>query len=230
MADFVVHDDPQGSEGWFRSRAGVVTASMFAVARSTLSRGKEKGQPTAAARKYAFQLALERIAGGPVGNSGFETWQMRRGRELEPQARALHEFQCGLTVEQAGFITTPCGRFGASADGLIAPDGGAEYKCFTDADKIREITLDGDPSMVADQMQGGMAIAVRQWWHLGLYCPDLWPVGKELTVIPMQRDEEYIGALWDDLRRFDALVEEYAARLRGDDSIPGLDDIEETAA
>lgn len=230
MPDFVVHDVPQGEDEWFRVRAGVITASMFGVARSTLSRGKGAGQPTAAARKYAFQLALERLAGGPVNGSQFETWQMRRGRELEPQARALHAFQYDLAVEPAGFVTTPCGRFGCSADGFFEPDGGAEYKCFTDADKVREIVLDGDPSVAMDQMQGGLAITGRSVWHLGLYCPDLWMVGRELTVIPAERDEAFIAALWDDLRRFDALVEEYAARLRGDDSVPGLDDLAESAA
>lgn len=222
MADFVTHDAPQGTDQWFADRAGVITASMFSVARGVLTRGKDKGKPNAPARKYAFQLAVERLSGQPIGG-GFETWQMRRGRELEPKARALHEFQHGVSVQSVGFITTPCRRFGCSADGLIAPDGGAEYKCFTDPDKIREIALDGDPSLVADQMQGGMAITGRAWWHLGLYCPDLWSVDKELTVIPMQRDEDYIAALWTDLERFNALVEEYAARLK-DDALPFMDD------
>jgi hypothetical protein len=229
MSDFIVHDCEGGSDAWFQARAGVITASMFTVARSKLKTGKDKGGPTSPARKYAFQLALERIAGQPIGG-GFETWQMRRGRDLEPQARALHAFQHDVTVCPAGFVTTPCGRYGASADGFIDPDGGAEYKCFTDADKIREIAIDGDPSMVADQMQGGMAITGRKWWHLGLYCPDLWPVGRELTVIPMERDEAYIEALWADLREFNALVEEYETQLRGDaHALPFLDDLEGAA-
>lgn len=212
MADYIVHDAEQGSEDWFCDRAGVITASMFSVARGKLTRGKDKGKPNAQARKYAFAVALERIAGQPMGG-GYETWQMRRGRELEPQARALHAFQHDLSIEEAGFITTSCGRFGASADGLIGTDGGAEYKCFLDPDKIREIAIDGDPSLVADQMQGGMAITGRQWWHLGLYCPDLWTVGRELTVIPMARDDDYIDELMADLRQFDELVQHYASLL-----------------
>ncbi|AOE60405.1 hypothetical protein QZH45_14320 [Pseudomonas corrugata] len=35
---------------------------------------------------YAFELAVERIGGAPL-DGGFETWQMRRGHELEPEAR-----------------------------------------------------------------------------------------------------------------------------------------------
>ena len=51
-----------------------------------------------------------------------------------------------------------------------------------------------------------------------------------VTVIPMDRDEAYIDALWVDLHRFDGLVEAYAAQLRDDDSIPGIDALEHSAA
>lgn len=220
MGDFVICDHEQGTEGWFADRAGVISASMFSVARARLKSGKQKGQPTAEARKYAFRLALERISGRASESLAYETWQMRRGRELEPDARRLHSFQYGLEVREVGFLKTTCGRFGASPDGLIEPAGGCEYKCFTDPDKVREILLDGDASLVMDQMQGGMMVSGRDWWHLGLYCPDLWVIGYELEVIPAERDQAYIEALREDLERFDAVVEDYVARLHERATMP----------
>lgn len=220
MGDFVICDHEQGSAGWFADRAGVISASMFSVARERLKNGPQKGQPSTKARKYAFQLALERISGRASESSAYETWQMRRGRELEPDARLMHSFLHGVEVQSCGFMKTACGRFGASPDGLISDDGGAEYKAFTDSDKIREIVLDGDPSMVMDQMQGGMMITGRNWWHLGLYCPDMWVAGMEFTVIPAERDEAYIEELREDLERFDAVVEDYVAQLRERATMP----------
>lgn len=116
------------SEGDARAVAGYKTAPRAESIQLALQ-GKPVGQPTEAALNYAFNLAVERIAGEALDN-GFETWQMRRGHELEPMARMEHEMQTGLIVQRAGFVTTDDGAFGASADGLIGEDGGSEYKCF----------------------------------------------------------------------------------------------------
>jgi len=49
---------PQGSPEWHAARAGVITASMFKVARAKLQKGANAGQPTEAAKNYAFRLAV----------------------------------------------------------------------------------------------------------------------------------------------------------------------------
>src|SRR5690606_922982 len=97
------------------------------------------------AKNYAFRLAIERISKTPL-DEGFETWQMARGHELEPAARMAHEVRHGVLVEEVGFITTDDGKFGASADGFIDDDEGAEYKCFVSPEKLRAIYLTGDTS------------------------------------------------------------------------------------
>jgi len=244
----------QGSEEWHQARAGVITASMFEVARSRVDGltdqqqlyvdamlsgkseaaareaggykaaptstavkraldGEKIGRPSDAALNYAFGLAIERISGEPLDN-GFETWQMRRGHELEPDARMEHEMQTGLIVQRAGFVTTDDSVFGASADGLIGEDGGSEYKCFLAPEKLRAFHIDNDASDVLDQVQGCMWITGRKFWHVGMYCPALAPVGRQLWWREFARDDDYIEALEDDLWQFKLLVDEFEAKLR----------------
>jgi hypothetical protein len=176
-------------------------------------RGEPVGDWSDAAKDYAFRLAIERISGAPL-DEGFETWQMKRGHELEPQARMEHEAQTGLFVERAGFVTTDDGLFGASADGLIGAEGGSEYKCFVSPERLRLILLEHDFSEVVDQAQGCMWITGRKWWHAGLYCPALEPIGKQLTWTEIRRDDDYIEKMEPDLIAFAAVVDQYEAALR----------------
>jgi len=176
--------------------------------------GEKVGEFSDAAKDYAFRLAVERISGEPLDEGGFSTFAMRRGQEMEPEARDAHSFERGLVIQPAGFVTTDDGKFGASADGLIGSDGGSEYKCLIDPSRIRDILIDGNIDEFKDQVQGGMWLTGRTWWHFCLYCPALASVGKALTIFEVERDDEYIAALEADLLEFDALVESYAERLR----------------
>ena len=175
--------------------------------------GEQIGDFSSAAHDYAFSLAIERETGHTLTDHQFETYAMRRGHELEPQARALHGLDIMQTITPTGFVTTSDGRFGASADGLIGEDGGAEYKCFVDPTKLRQILVAEELSDVMDQIQGGMWITGRKWWDFCLYCPALEPIGRELTRYRIQRDDDYIEALQSDLIAFDALVESYRTKL-----------------
>lgn len=244
----------QGSEAWHEARAGVITASMFSVARKRVNelderqslyvayvkagmaekeamaqagykaapkseaiqralKGEKIGDWSDAAKDYAFRLAVERISGKPL-DEGFETWAMARGRELEPAARMEHESITGLMVDRAGFVLTDDRLFGASADGLIQQDGGSEYKCFVSPEKLRAFHIDFDPSAVMDQVQGCMWITGRKWWDLGVYCPALESIGKQLWLQRFERDDNYIETMVDDLLSFAAFVAEYETTLR----------------
>lgn len=175
--------------------------------------GEKVGDWSDAAKDYAFRLAIERISGASL-DEGFETWAMRRGHELEPEARMEHEMQTGLIVHTAGFVKTDDGLFGASADGLIDPDGGSEYKCFVAPDRLRAIYMDNDFSEIADQAQGCMWITGRNWWHICLYCPALKPVEKQLWWREFKRDDDFIEKMERDLWEFSQLVEQYEQQLR----------------
>lgn len=249
----VVHCD-QGSEEWHRSRAGVITASMFSTARDKINgltrqqrlyvdailsgcgeiearekagykaapkaevvqralAGETVGEPSAAALDYAFRLAIERISGQPL-DEGFETYSMRRGHELEPEARKEHEILTGEVVQRAGFILTNDRLFGASADGLIGDTGGSEYKCLISPERLREVLIGGDVSDFTDQVQGCMWISGRAWWDFCLYCPALKPIDKHLWHRRIERDDDYIDAMVSDLAQFERLVSEYEINLR----------------
>jgi len=104
--------------------------------------------------------------------------------------------------------------FGASADGFIGEDGGAEYKCFLAPEKLRSFHIDNDASEIMDQVQGCMWITGRKWWHIGMYCPDLKVVGRQLWWKEFQRDDDYIEKLEEDLWQFKLLVDGYEEKLR----------------
>jgi len=202
----------QGSPEWFESRAGVITASMVAAVRKRLKYGPNAGGYTQEAEKYAFRLALERIMGCPLDDT-YETEYMRRGKRLEDDARELHESLIGDFIEQIGLILSDCGRFGASADGLIRADGGSEYKAFVDPGKLMPIMVHGDVSDIQDQMQMNMWLSGRDWWHFGLYCPGMAAIDRDLLIIPVERDDAYIEEMVADLQAFDVMVEDYRQRI-----------------
>lgn len=210
---FIVHYHAQGTDEWKQARAGVITASMFKTARERLKSGANKGQPTEAARNYAFRTAIERISKEPL-DEGFETWQMKRGHELEPAARTCHEQHAQVVVDVCGFVTTPDALFGASADGLVGMDGGAEYKCLVSPERLRDTLVLNDISDFMDQVQGGMWITGRVWWDFCIYCPALAPVGRDFSRWRVPRDDEYIAALEQDLIEFSRLVDTYEQELR----------------
>lgn len=201
------------SEAAARDMAGYKAAPKSETVAKALD-GEAVGKPSDAALNYAFNLAVERVSGEPL-DGGFQTWQMRRGNELEPDARMEHEIQTGLIVQRAGFVTTDDGAFGASADGLIGEDGVSEYKCFLAPEKLRSFWIDNDASGIKDQVQGVLWITGRKFAHIGMYCPALEKVGKQLWLQEFQRDEDYIEQLEADLWQFKLLVDGFEAKLRG---------------
>lgn len=198
----------QGSREWIAARAGVTTASMFRVARSRT----RNGELSDAALNYAFGLAVEILSGSPL-DGGHETWQMRRGHELEPDARIAHQADIGAYVQPVGMVLTDDGRFGASADGWIGEDGGAEYKCLISPEELRTTILGHDLQKYTDQVQGNLWLSGRKWWDFCIYCPALKPV-KEFFRWRIQRDDDYIDAMVEDLLDFDKLVQDNVAELR----------------
>ena len=195
------------------AKAGYKTKPKLTETVQRAIKGLPIGDFSEAAKNYAFRLAIERISQQPL-DEGFETWAMKRGHELEPMARVAHEQHANLIVEPCGFVTTVDGCFGASADGLIATDGGAEYKCLVDPLRLRTTLIDNDISEFMDQVQGGMWITGRKWWDFCIYCPALAPVGRDFSRWRVPRDDEYIAALEQDLIEFSRLVDTYEQELR----------------
>lgn len=200
------------SEKIAAGRAGYKVLPKSAIIERALA-GKPVGDFSEVAKNYAFRLAIERISGEPL-DEGFETFAMRRGHELEPAARAEHEVQSGLIVQRAGFVLSDDGAYGCSADGFIGEDGGSEYKCFINPEKLRSFHIDNDASEVFEQVQGCMWLTKRKWWHIGLYCPALASVGRQLWWRRFERDDAYIEKLQDDLASFKTLVDSFEEQLK----------------
>lgn len=204
----------QGSNEWLQARAGVITASQFATAIGVLTRasdGKKPGDPTAAADKYAGDIAIEKISGKPYGEP-VKAWTLQRGHELEPFARQGWEMHTGLIAQEAGIVLTDDGDFGYSTDGMVDPvtdgdqliscTGLIEVKCPVDSSKIRAMLTTGDVSEYMHQMQGGMWLTGAQWCDFIMYVPDLEAVGNDLYIKRVMRDEKFIDDMADKLIQF----------------------------
>lgn len=200
-------DALQAGEYASAPRAQVVIAALA---------GEKVGDYSDAAKNYAFRLAIERINEGPILDEQFETYAMRRGRELEEDCRLRHEADIEMLADLAGFVRTKDKKFGCSADSLVNSDGGGEYKCFVSPERLRAIIVDDDWGEIMDQTQGCLWLTGRHWWDMCLYCPPLKNAGKDFIRKRVQRDDNYIEALEADLVEFDALVEQYRALIMGD--------------
>lgn len=207
---------PQGTPEWHASRAGKITASCFAEAISVCMRksgARDVGDPTAAAERYAADLAIERVSGMPHGEPP-KAWVLERGHQMEAAARMHYEARTGSFVTEAGICVTDDDLFGYSTDGLVDDDGLIEIKSPIDSAKILHILATGDTSEYDHQMQGGMWITGRKWCDFIMYVPDLAAVGKDLYVQRVLRDDGFIDEMVERLAKFDALVAANVAILR----------------
>lgn len=182
------------------------TPSSEAIAKAIT--GKLEMVWSAAALGYAYDLARER-----EGGSAPEVYQnaaMRMGTVEEPVARLTYEAQTGEFVEEVGFAHTEDGKFGCSVDGLVRPKGMVEIKTMVSSATLFKAMIDGDISEYRDQCLFAMWLLGLEWCDLCLWAPDL----KALHVIRIERDDNEIDALEQDLLAFDALVEQLRARMR----------------
>lgn len=205
---------PQGTPEWFQARCGKITASCFeeAISVTTRNSGARKvGDMTAAAERYAGDLAIERISGKPHGEPP-KAWVLERGHEMEAMARMRYEAKTGAYVTEAGICVD--GVYGYSTDGLVDDDGLIEIKAPIDSTKIITMWRTGDVSEYIHQMQGGMWITGRKWCDFIMYVPDLANAGKDMYIQRVMRDDIFIDIMVQKLAKFDATVEEYVDLLR----------------
>lgn len=179
----------QGTKEWLDTRKGVVTGSRFKDV-VTPARGELSKSSTA----YMYELVAERM-GATV--EFFQNEYMRRGNELEPQARITYEFIKDCKVEEVGFCLDDSKLVGVSPDGLIGEEGGLEIKCPKETTHISYLANGALPLIYKPQVQGSMWITGRKWWDFMSYHPDLPPF-----IIRIERDEEYIKKMDDGIRKF----------------------------
>lgn len=211
---------PQGSDEWKEARRGVITASRFKDARDfkapTAAQKKEgvtRGDPSSKLLGYAFDIARERCGGRAP--EVFQNAAMRFGSEQEPFCRMEYEGRHGVFVDEAGFAYTEDRAFGVSVDGFVGDDGIFECKTMVSSDTLFTAVVDGDISAYRDQCLGALWLTGRKWIDLCLWAPDLADIKRELTVIRIERNEEEIQSLEDDLLAFYKRVQELTKKLKG---------------
>ena len=200
-------DCEQGSPEWRRARLGIPTASNFKLLYTS------QGKPSASAVGYRHTLLAERLLGAPT--ESYESEWMKRGSELEDEARQTYEYIQGIEVERVGVALRDDGRVGGSPDGLITNFdgeivGGVEIKCPKAATHISFMLKEKCPSSYIPQIQGNMYITGAKRWDLMSYYPGLEPL-----IVRVARDDEWIAGLEAVLGLFLRKLDEEFARLKG---------------
>jgi predicted phage-related endonuclease len=189
----------QRSDDWFAERAGKITGSMMHTVMlerdlEPFKSGPRKGQhrpPPKALTDYAHQLAAERLTGRP--RKQIKAAALQWGQDIEPAAVAAYQAETGLMVTTCGFIQHPAHDFiGASPDFLVDDDGGGEVKSPESSEVHLETLLCGLPTEHIEQIQGGLWVTGRQWWHFVSYHPDF-PPHLRLYIQRVERDDVFIS-------------------------------------
>lgn len=197
----------QGSAEWLDIRRGKITASRIVDVLDRLKKGGEG----AGRRNYRIDLIAERLSGRSEGH--YISPEMQWGIECELMARAAYEMQRGVMVESVGFVLHPTLDFtGASPDGLVDEDGTTEFKCPKTTTHIKWMLEGGVPEEHQPQCLWVMTCTGRKWCDFVSYCPHL-PDGLSTFIVRMERDEQRIADVTNEVCRFDDEVQHFVTEL-----------------
>jgi hypothetical protein len=199
----------QGSAMWIASRVGKLTASRVCDAFAKL----KGGEYAKCRRDYMLELLSERLTG--LAAPHYLSREMLEGIENEPGGVAAYEFQNDCECEPIGFVDHPViPMSGASPDRAVGDVGLLEIKApkTTTFIGVRLVHEHGDEDYKPsrdDPDDGYLAQCMwqlaccpgRQWVDLAYYDPRM-PVGKQLYVRRINRDEKIIAAMETEARLF----------------------------
>lgn len=192
----VLPDLEQGTPEWMSARAGVISASNFSkIVTSTGSPSKGAG-----VENYLYELAAESIIGEKAET--FQSDHMKRGIEMEEEARNYFMFSTGINVEQVGIVYKDESRhISCSPDGLIKTDeeysAGIEIKCPMLKTHIKYLRDEKLPTEYIQQVQGSMYVTgLSHWWFMSYY------PGVKPLLLKVARDDRFIMALHERLMSY----------------------------
>ena len=195
----------QGSPSWYEARRGKVTASRFG---ELLVKGRGDKVFGESATSYMLTLVGERLSGIAYDETTGTSPACQYGHEFEPQARAAYQWKTGRNVAEFGFYNLKENpSVGGSVDGAIVNEPGiVEIKCpWTCRESTRTIYTGQVPKKYTPQIQGLLWVTGREWCDYVSYDFRL-PKHLELTVIRVERDQEYIENLASRVLEFAKLV------------------------
>ena len=177
-------DCEQGTDEWYAARLGIPTASGFSKVVTN------SGEISKQRRDYAIQLASELITYNQ--DEHYQSFDMQRGKDVEPEAREVYEQENLIIIEKVGFLRTDyCGY---SPDGFVGSDGLIEIKCPKQNTHTKYLYNHSLPSEYKAQVQGGLFVSNRKWCDFISYNPNFHE-DKRLFVKRISRDEAFIESL-----------------------------------
>lgn len=187
----IIHQCDQGSDEWYKLRAGIPTASEFKKLITS------KGEPSKSASDYAISLAAEKYAGKTLDSFSGNMWT-DRGQELEPEASATYALTRGCNPCSVGFVTDDDKTYGCSPDRLVNDDGMVEFKCLKTENHIKIMvfyrTHGRAPSDYIAQTQGQLFVCEREWCDLAFYHPEL-----PMVIIRQTFNEKFANSLLEQI-------------------------------
>lgn len=185
----VIDNIEQGSEDWFREKAGKPGASSFSKIVTT------KGEPSKSAQDYLYQLAGEAIIGRQ--EEGYTNYAMQAGIAREAESRALFELLYGVEVRQVGLIYRD-----ESRSVLCSPDGlpgetGLELKNPLLKTHVKYLLAGTLPSDYYQQVHGSLWVTGFKSWFFMSYYPGMPPF-----ILEVKRDETFISKLAKEMDSF----------------------------
>jgi putative phage-type endonuclease len=191
----------QRTDEWLQARVGHITGSRMADVISKIKTGESQTR-----LNYKTQLVTERLTNQPVQT--YFNNAMQQGIDREPDARMLYELENKMDVEEVGFIKHPTLAWsGVSVDGLIGDKGIIEIKCPLETTHTNTLLKKQAPKKYYPQMQWGMCVTQRSFCDFVSYNPSF-PDDLKLFVIRVERDDDYIKMLEEEVVKFNEEIEQ----------------------
>jgi putative phage-type endonuclease len=199
----------QGSEEWHAVRLGKITASRL----GDLMKKTKYGESTYKTR-LRMELAIERIT-NTSASSMVMNRAMHDGIEREPDARKLFEAVTGKEVALSGSHDHPdIVNTSASPDGLLRGENAIlEIKCPTHTTHAKNLMADGMDKRYLYQVQWQIACTESTHGYFASYHPDF-PTELRLKWVRVDRDDEVIAQITDEVKKFDIEVEDLVTKIK----------------
>jgi len=192
----------------FQHQKGRLSPSGFAA---MMTNGRSKETIGKTAIEYANRIALERL-----GIEIPEAWSraMEWGREWEEQGLAAYESLHGMVIPSGHIIHPNYSYVGGTPDGLIGDDGVLEIKCpYNPVNHLTNLTGDVFLEDYIYQVQGYLWITGRAWCDLVSFDPR-YPLGLQLHVVRVDRDDSIISALAQRAELIEGIVQETIQKVK----------------
>ena len=211
----IIHDVEQRSDEWYALRLGRLTGSWASDMQATIKKGEAAGR-----RNLRIRLVLEQLTGTSQEN-GYESADMRRGRELEEEALLAYEALTGLIVRRVGFVSHDSLMAGASPDGFVGDVGTVEAKCPKSATHLDYLRARRPPGEYYWQCVHGLWVSEREWCDFVSYDPRF-PEAQRLLLSRIYLDDAQRKAYELLVRMFLAEVDREREEVAGLDMVTSL--------